>query len=123
MRASSVWGRLGTLLLQEGADPKVSEIIYRAVVQAIILYGSETWVLSASIVKRIEGTYTELLQLITGKKARQLGDGTRETQGAEIVREAAGTQSDRIYIEQRQATVAQWVALRPLCEICEGETG
>ena len=45
MRARSVWGRLGTLLRREGADPKVSESFYRAVVQAILLYGSETWVL------------------------------------------------------------------------------
>ena len=44
-RARSVWGRLGTLLRWEGADPKVSESFYRAVVQAILLYGSETWVL------------------------------------------------------------------------------
>ena len=29
----------------------------------------------------------------------------------------------RIYIEQRQATVAQWVALRPLFEVYERETG
>ena len=75
------------------------------------------------MVKRIEGTYLGFLQLITGKKARQLGDGTWEMTGAEIVREAAGTQSARIYIEQRQATVAQWVALHPLCELCEGDTG
>ena len=41
MRARSVWGRLGTLLRREGAEPRVSEIFYRAVVQAILLYGSE----------------------------------------------------------------------------------
>ena len=32
MRASSVWGRLGTLLLREGEEPRVLEILYRAVV-------------------------------------------------------------------------------------------
>ena len=45
MQARSVWGRLETLLRREGADPKVSESFYRALVQAILLYGSETWVL------------------------------------------------------------------------------
>ena len=53
MRARSVWGRLGTLFRQERAYPKVSESFYRVVVQAILLYGSETWVLLASMVKRI----------------------------------------------------------------------
>ena len=29
----------------------------------------------------------------------------------------------RIYIEKQQATVAQWVALHPLFEVCARETG
>ena len=98
MRARSVWGRLGALLRREGADPKVSESFYRAVVQAIILYGSETWVLLASMKKRIEETHTEFLQMITGKRAKQLGDGTWETPRAEVIQDAAVTQLDRIYI-------------------------
>ena len=73
--------------------------------------------------KRLEGTHTKFLQLIMGKQARRLGDGTWETPGAEGVREAAVTQSERIYIERRQATVAQWVALRPLFEVHARETG
>ena len=39
MRARSVWGRLGTLLQREEEEPRVSEIFYRAVMQAIILHG------------------------------------------------------------------------------------
>ena len=94
-----------------------------AVVQAILLYGSETWVLLASMVKRIYGTHTEFLQMITGKRAKQLGDGTWETPGKEGIRESAGTQSARIYIEQRQATVTQWVVLYPLFQVCARDTG
>ena len=59
-----------------GAYSNVLASFYRAVVQAIILYGSETWVLSASMAKRIEGTHMESLQMMTGKRAKQLGDRT-----------------------------------------------
>ena len=65
----------------------MSETFYRAVVQEILLYGLETWVLSESMVNRIEGTHTEFLRLIMGKRARQLGDGTGEMPGTEGVRE------------------------------------
>ena len=41
MRARLVWGVLGALLWWEGADPKVVAIFYRAVFQAILLYGLE----------------------------------------------------------------------------------
>ena len=61
--------------------------------------------------------------MITGKRAKQLGDETWETPGEEGIREAVGTQPDRIYIEQRQATVVQWVALRTLFEVFARETG
>ena len=91
--------------------------------QEIILYGTETWVLLASLKNRIEGTHTEFLQEITGKRAKQLEDGTWEMPGAEGIREAAGTWSERTYIERRQETVAQWVALRPLFQVCAKETG
>ena len=100
MCARSVWGRLGTLLRREGVDTKVSASFYRAVVRAILLYGSETWVLLASIVKRIEGIHTDLLQMITGKRVNQLGDGTWETPGEEVIQEAAGTHSARMYVER-----------------------
>ena len=46
-----------------------------------------------------------------------------ETPGVESIQEASGTQSDRIYIEQQKATVAQWVALCPLFELCTRYTG
>ena len=73
--------------------------------------------------KRVEGSYIEFLQMITCKRAKRLGDGTWYTPGAEGIREAPGTQLARIYIEKQKATVAQWVDLCPLFEVCARETG
>ena len=42
MHTRSVWGRLGTLLQWEVAETRVSEIFYRAVAQAVLLFRSET---------------------------------------------------------------------------------
>ena len=90
---------------------------YRAVVQAILFYGSKTWVLLVSIAKSVERTHTEFLIMITRKRERQLGDSTWETPGAEVVQEVEGTQLESIYIERHQENVAQWVALRSLFEV------
>ena len=49
MSVRSVWERMETLVRQEGADPRVVAMFYRAVVQAVLLYGSETWVLLAEM--------------------------------------------------------------------------
>jgi hypothetical protein len=36
--------------------------IFRATVESILLYGSETWTMSAKLTKRLDGTYTRLLR-------------------------------------------------------------
>ena len=39
MCARLVWGRLGTIMRREGAEPRVLEMFDRAVAQAILLFG------------------------------------------------------------------------------------
>ena len=41
----------------------------RAVVQAILLYGLEMWVLLATMYKKVEGTHTGFLWKITGEQS------------------------------------------------------
>ena len=123
MSARSVWGRLGALLRQKGADPKVAAMFYRAVIQAVLLFGAENWVFSVVMDRKVDGTHTGFLRKITGKQAQLLPDGTWETPRAEAVREAAGMQLVMTYIGRRQSTVAQWVALWPIFELCTGKKG
>ena len=75
MRARSVWGGLGTLIRREGGYPRVAEMFYRAVVQAILLYGLETWLLLAASERNIEGSHTGSPRHIAGKRERQISDG------------------------------------------------
>ena len=53
MRPRLVWGRLGMLLIREGAEPKVSAVLYRAVAQAVLLFGDETWVLLTEMEQKV----------------------------------------------------------------------
>ena len=62
-----MWGRLGELLQREGVDPAVSEKSYRAVVQAVLLFGAETWVLLEPMAQKLEGVHVGFLRKVTGK--------------------------------------------------------
>ncbi len=42
-------------LRRENAPPRVSAKFYKAIVQSVLLYGSETWVLSPAVMARLEG--------------------------------------------------------------------
>ena len=61
--------------------------------QAVLLFGSETWVLLASMESKIEGSHTVFLREIMEKRLWEIADGTSEKPRAEVVQEAAGTQS------------------------------
>ena len=54
-RAIQIWGRLGKFLSREGADPLVSEKFYHAVFQVVLIFGLETWVLTAAMLEKLEG--------------------------------------------------------------------
>ena len=43
------WGRMSRILIQEGAYPKVLGYFCKAVFQAVLLFGAETWVLTPSM--------------------------------------------------------------------------
>ena len=66
-----VWGRLGNLLRMEGAYPRVAEILYSAVIQVVLLFGLDTWILSAAMERTVERTHPRFLRHITGKWARR----------------------------------------------------
>ena len=57
------------MLRRDGADPIILEKFYRTVVQALLLFGSETWVLTAAMMQNLEGVHTGFLQNMMGKYA------------------------------------------------------
>ena len=53
-RAQGKWGRLENILGREGADKITVERFYVAVVQAMILFGYDTWVLTPRLYKSLK---------------------------------------------------------------------
>ena len=46
-KARKSWGRLSWILIRERADSKVSGHFYKAVAQAVLLFGEDMWVLTS----------------------------------------------------------------------------
>jgi hypothetical protein len=54
-KARGCWAWVSHVLRAENATPKICGMFYKATVQAVLLYGSETWSLSPSSMKCLEG--------------------------------------------------------------------
>ena len=65
----------------------------------------------------LEGVHMVFISQITGKRIELNRDGTCKSVAEEKVLKEAVTQSLRAYIDRRQATVAEWVALQPILEV------
>ena len=59
---------MGKLLRREGEDPQVSAMFYWAVFQVVLIFGAETWVLSAEMSRNMEGVHVGFLRQMKGQK-------------------------------------------------------
>ena len=67
-KARQLWGRLGKFIRREGAGLAESAKFYCALVQAVLLFGEEAWLLSAPMYQKLEGVHVDLMQQVTRKK-------------------------------------------------------
>ncbi len=60
-KAQEVWAQVGQELRGENVMPWVAAKFYKAVVQAILLYGSKTWNPTAPALARLEGFHIRVV--------------------------------------------------------------
>ncbi len=58
-KARTTWARVSNVLRAQNAPPWISAKFYKMVVQSLLLYGSETWVISKLVLARLEISISE----------------------------------------------------------------
>ena len=101
-----------------GADARVSGQFYRAVVMSVLLYGCETWVITPSMYKVLEGFHNRVLWRISGYTAVSLPDGSWEYPPISLAQRATSTLPLEDYISRRCNRVADEVACQPIFDLC-----
>jgi hypothetical protein len=66
-KARGVWARVGQVLRGENVGPRIAAKFYTSVIQAVLLYGSETWNLTSSALARLEGFHVRAAYRMTRK--------------------------------------------------------
>ena len=54
-KVKTVWSRMLRILSREGATPQVSSFFFKAVIQGVLLFGAETWVVTPCMSKALGG--------------------------------------------------------------------
>ena len=92
----------------------VSEMFYPELVQAVLTFGSETWVLLEEIARALEGVYLGFLSQVMVNAVIQNWDGTYRIAAVESVQKELENHKLGKYNDKRKKTVVEWVALRPI---------
>jgi hypothetical protein len=88
--------------------------------QAVLLYGSETWSLSLSSVKRLEGFHICATWQMTGKRPEWNGDESWTYPCSADVLKAAGLKPIAHYMDVRQQTIANFIVNQLIYELYAG---
>ncbi len=92
---------------------------YKATVQSILLFGSETWNLSPSSLKLLEGFHIRAAWRMTGKRPVKLRNGTWTYPNLAQVLEDAGLKAVAHYIAVRRQHIANYIFNKPIFMTCE----
>ncbi len=106
------------MLRSEYASPKVSGVFYRATVQAVQLFGSETWKLSPSSLKSLDGFHLRVAGCMAGMQPTRNPDGTWTFPSSKDVLKAVGLKMIDHYIGVCQETIARFIVDQPLFALC-----
>ena len=120
-KALAKWARLSRALGREGVDARLAGKFYVAVVQAVLLFGAETWVVTPRILAALEGFHHRVARRITDLVGRRGRDGTWLYPEIATALERAGLFPIQVYITRRQNTIAKYVATRPIGSIARDE--
>ena len=90
--ARAVWKRMTRILSREGAEPRVSVFFFKAVVQVVLLFGEETWVVTPCMVIFLGGFQDQVERRLTGRILQWKTDGKWEYTLAAMEREEAQSQ-------------------------------
>src|SRR6267154_797308 len=114
-RVRCAWGKfmeLKMLLTVRGASLRVKGKIYRACVQRVLLYGSETWAMKVDDMQRLQRTENSMVRWMSGVtvKDRKTSEELRQGLGIESVDRVVSRGRLRWYGHVERKAADDWVS-------------
>ena len=106
------------IISREGANKRVLGNSFKAVVQQVLLFGEETWVVTPRMDQALNSFIHWVARRITGRQPWRGWDGKLFYPSLEGGVKEAGFNDVWTSINIRQNTIAQYIAMRTLLDLC-----
>jgi hypothetical protein len=113
-RARAKWANMRRFLVRDAADPKTMATFYRTVVLYVLLYGSESWVLTSDLMRQLRSFHRRCCRGLTGEFIRQDEEGEWICPKSEEVLKKAGVLTIEEYIQKRRETIMKYAQTRDM---------
>ena len=97
-----------------GVTVRAHEMIYKTVVQTVLLYGSRSWIVTKDMLKIMEGFHHQADQRIAGISYRKFAEGVWEGSLMEEDLEVSGLCPMKEYIQRWQAEITENITNQPI---------
>ena len=107
-KARNQWNCLARILKREGANAVCMGRFYLVVVQAVLLYGSDSWTITEGNLKRIRSFHNRAVRYLTGKHICKRNEIWEYPNHQELYKEAGLLPIEK-YIERRRGTLRRYL--------------
>ena len=73
-----VWRRMVRILSREGAEPRVSRFFFKSMVQSVLLFGAQTWLVAPRMGRVLGGIQDQVERRLMGSIPQQRAEGKWE---------------------------------------------
>ena len=124
-KARGVWGKIGKIIRKKSnCNPRIMSIFYKVIVQTVLLYGSESWVMSSLARNKVNAFHNRCSRFITGRHIKLDGETWVYPSRVTTLQQAdlLGVED---YIVKRKDTIGAYAESTDIfnsCQSCEGYT-
>ena len=108
-KARNQWNSIAKILKREGANSKCMARFYLTVVQAVLLYGADTWSISNRDNNKLRSFHRRAIRYMTGSHIRTVGEDEWEYPDHDVLLKKCGLFSIDIYLQRRRGTLCKYL--------------
>ena len=107
-KATMRWNCIAKILKDEGADSKSMAKFYITIVQAVLLYGAESWCIKKRDMSRLNSFHLRAVRYLTGQHIRKNNDEWEYPDHKTLLKQC-GILELEVYIQRRRGTLYKYL--------------
>ena len=108
-KARKRWACVGKILKTKGANPKIMAKFYLTIVQAVLLYGADSWVIKKRDYDALRSFHRRAARYMTGQHIRKLDGNKWEYPNHEELLKICGLLEIDTYIARQRGTLRKYL--------------